>query len=305
LAQDTPYTGGGLAAFPALYSTHILGIPFLFLTHAHNAYLNVLVEQGIGGCLSYLGVIVAGGWAALGLSQSQGQRTALAVAGTLAVGVVALQGLADGTLVASRAVVLWLVPFGLALQTGTSAAERPGRIARQRRWLAVGAGMVAVAAAALMLSRPGRAAWSANLAAVQANRVLLAEFPTNVWSTGQEAPRLAETEPGFWRALALTPNQRTSHYFLGVIAERERDYPTAVSQWRAAYAADPGHRGIIKALAYGLIWEGELDAAAELLPVIGEARSEMAVYAWWWGTQQRPDLAKRASDALAAWPVSP
>src|SRR5206468_4285723 len=42
LAQATPFTGAGLAAFPGLYSTYILDVPSLYLTHAHNAYLNLL-----------------------------------------------------------------------------------------------------------------------------------------------------------------------------------------------------------------------------------------------------------------------
>jgi hypothetical protein len=66
-----------------------------------------------------------------------------------------------------------------------------------------------------------------------------------------------------------------------------------------AQRADPGHRGIVKALAYAYIWAGEPQDARPLLKFVPEAANEMSVYIWWWGTHGRPDLVQRARAAVA------
>jgi hypothetical protein len=302
LAQATPFTGGGLAAFPALYATFSLGLPTLYLTHAHNAYLQVLIEQGWPGLAAYLAAVGAGAWAALGMWQRRTPREPLALAGLLGIAVVAVQGLADATLVASRAALVLLIPFGLALAVGAPAAASG---AARRRRAAAGVLAVTVLALGTAVSRPGAAAWHTNLGVVDANRVLLADFPTSRWSTGEEAGRLAPAEARFQRALALDSEQPFAHQYLGLAAGLRRDFDTAVQHLRAAHAVLPGHRGIIKALAYDLVWAGDAAAAGPLLAGLREAHGEMTVYAWWWNTQGRPDLAARAQALLDDWPATP
>ncbi|MCI0520925.1 MAG: O-antigen ligase family protein, partial [Chloroflexi bacterium] len=56
LAQDYPFTGGGLAAFPGLYSQYIENIPIYLFGYAHNAYLDLAVEQGAAAILLFVGV---------------------------------------------------------------------------------------------------------------------------------------------------------------------------------------------------------------------------------------------------------
>jgi hypothetical protein len=48
-------------------------------------------------------------------------------------------------------------------------------------------------------------------------------------------------------------------------------------------------------LGYDYVWLGQFDRAASLLARIPEAGDELGVYAWWWGTQGREDLAERAA----------
>jgi hypothetical protein len=134
--------------------------------------------------------------------------------------------------------------------------------------------------------------------------VLLAGFPTNTWRNEGDAPDLAEAGRLFEEALKLRPAQRTSHYYLGLMASERLDFASAVEHLEAARTADERHRGITKALAYNRVWLGEVDAAADLLRLIPEAQGEMEVYAWWWTTQQRPDLAELAQRARETWPAS-
>ena len=310
LAQDAPFTGGGLAAFPGLYSTYILGVPNLYLTHAHNAYLNVLVEQGWPGLLSFVAVLTAA--LVAGARRSHGPaigRDALVAAGLLGLAVLVLQGFGDGTLVASRVALAWLIPAGLAvggqdnLEPQAPVAEAQptaaAPVARWPAWLPWAAGLAATGCLALLTWHIWLAAWYANMGEVAFARIQLEGWPTNAWSNGQEAPRLGEVEPVFQRALAIDPTNETALYRLGLLAGSRRDYAVVVQTLTPAERADPGHRGIAKALAYAYIWAGDLQDARPLLKQVPEAASEMTVYIWWWGTQGRPDLAQRARAAVA------
>ncbi|MCC7359757.1 MAG: O-antigen ligase family protein [Anaerolineales bacterium] len=299
LAQDVGLTGGGPASFPARYSSYVLDVPVIYLTHAHNAYLNVLVEQGWLGLAGFVGLPAVAAVAGLRrLWRGETPDPALALAGLLGLAVVMAQSLGDATLVASRAAPFWLFPAGLALGGWVGPAARPAApspsAARRWRWPALAAGV----GVGLLVIWLNRAAWHANLGALTSDRVLLDNFPTGEWRTGREAPALMEAEPEFAQALALDPNNRTAHFYLGLAAMLRRDFAAAVEHLSAAHAADPNHRGAQKLLGYSLVWLGRYPEAAEVLAAIPEAAPEMEVYAWWWGTQGRPDLAEHAAAML-------
>lgn len=313
LAQDAPYTGGGLGAFPGLYSTYILDVPNLYLTHAHNAYLNVLVEQGWPGLIGFVAVLAAAMLA--GLRQlrehTPGDRP-LVIAGLLGLAVLMLQALGDGTLLASRVELAWLVPAGLAVGAWvsapgqrplTAAPAAPTNLRRRLGWaLAICA---VVAGLGLLTWHSWLAAWYADLSSVSFARIQLESWPTNQWSDGHEAPQLAASEPELNRALALQPSNVTALYRLGILAGLQRNFPAAVTSLSAAHRLDPGHRGVLKALAYAYVWAGDSQDAGPLLKSVPEAANEMAVYTWWWGTQGHPDLAERARLAAAQLAAAP
>jgi O-antigen ligase len=312
LAQDTPFTGGGLGAFPGLYSTYILDVPNLYLTHAHNAYLNVLVEQGWPGFLSFIAVLaaaVAAGMQPLRRGQAGGDP--LTAAGLLALAVLLVQALGDGTLVASRLALAWLIPAGLAAggwpeagqPVAEAAAPKPADF-RFRAMLLGGATVALICAAALTWPR-WLAAWHSDVGSVSFARIQLVGWPTNHWSDGHEASQLAAVTPEFDRALALDPDNVTALYRLGILASLQRDFPAAVQNLALAHRADPAHMGVLKALAYAYIWNGDTQDARPLLNAVPEAKNEMTVYAWWWGTQNRPDLAGRANQAAAQLAAGP
>jgi hypothetical protein len=75
-----------------------------------------------------------------------------------------------------------------------------------------------------------------------------------------------------------------------------RDFETAQVELAKANIIDPEHRGIQKSLGYAYVWGGELDKPKYLLRDIREAEDEMGVYSWWWGEQDRGDLARQAKD---------
>ena len=130
-------------------------------------------------------------------------------------------------------------------------------------------------------------------------RIELADFPSGEWDDGRDVNALAPTAAIFKRALQLNPQNRTANHRLGMIATVQRDFNTAKFYLEQAYVADPDHRGITKVLGYCYTWVGNLDRAAPLLVNIPEAKREMEVYVWWWGTQERGDLADQAARMAA------
>jgi O-antigen ligase len=298
LAQDTPFTGGGLDAFPALYSTYVLDIPSPVLSHAHNAYLNLLVEQGWPGVLGYS--LLLGTGALVGLRYLAHERPAKwqRIAGLLGLAVIAIQSLGDASLVASRVIPVLFVPAALALADPPSLTGLRARLTGRTRWLAVGAVVVALAGAAVF-NRQLLAAWKADLGSVAFSRAQLADWPTGEWETQEAAAKLAPAEDTLREALTLDPDNRAARLRLGAGALMRWDFPAAAGYLEPAYQADPGNRGLTKYLAYTYVWLGAYDRAQPLLMTLPEAAKEMEVYSWWWGVQGRADLAEHARMARA------
>jgi O-antigen ligase len=166
LAQATPLSGGGLGAFPALFSTYMHDIPNFLLAHAHNVYLNLLVEQGWPGLAAYLLALTCAVWTATrSLAQPRAANHGLLTAGAVALVMVTVHGLGDATFSASWAAPFALVPAGLIVASETSVNVR--RRASGRRTAAVLAVLLAaVSAAGALTYRPLLSAWQANLGAL-------------------------------------------------------------------------------------------------------------------------------------------
>jgi hypothetical protein len=96
-------------------------------------------------------------------------------------------------------------------------------------------------------------------------------------------------------AIALQHDNVSANFRLGLMAMDNLEFARANEFLTAAWDRAPDHRGVRKALGYDLTWLEEFDAAGPLLEGIPEAPAELDVYAWWWGTQGRDDLALRAA----------
>jgi hypothetical protein len=312
LAQDTPFTGGGLAAFPALYSTYIRVIPYnAFLNEdtGNNAYLNLLVEQGWLGAVSYIVILLLALRTAIRrLDQMKNGDKSFVIAGILGLGFILVQGFVHATLVASRVIPILFIPAGLALagsenwekvtNSDTCHHNKPDIFCNhlRRRW------KVTSVVIALMVSSTFiyffrsdiLSTWYANFGVVQMSQAELSDFPSDQWDDGSQVAALYPAEKLFKVALRYNPHNRTAQHRLGLIAMLHRDFPTAIANLERAHQLDPVHRGIRKNLGYSYVWAGQPELGFPLLVEIPEAIDEMVVYKWWWGTQGREDLAHRS-----------
>lgn len=287
LLRDFAFTGGGLASFGGLYAHYVLGIPTFLYGYAHNLWLDVAVEQGVGGVVA-LGIILAwSGWL-IGQSQIAPLWRWAIFASWL---VVLLHGFVDDALYGSLGTpFLWVVP-GLAVLI--TPAEVKKLIWGWGKRVTAVLGLLA-----LLFYRPLWAAFEANIGAVMMAQVELADWPSNQWADGRSLPQLVPAIAHLQKAVALDPHNASALYRLGLVHMLAREYETAVPLLQQAYARQPTHRGIQKALGFSEVWLGEYERASFLLGPLPETEKELRTYAWWWQTQNRPDLALRAEEML-------
>jgi O-antigen ligase len=293
LVFDFPFTGGGLAAFPGLYSYYTLRIPFFNVINSHNLFLDVALEQGLLGGLAFLFIFLMSIWlmaSEIAKTNSPARRRYSWLLCLMLI-IAFVHGMVDdylyngsGTLLA-----LTLVGFSSALQPEHGRSTLPNNY---RLFV-----LIVLALMVLFTINPNRfrAAWIADLGAVRMSQVELRDFPTGQWATPEIVPRLEMAATTLHSALQYDPHDQTANYRLGLISMLRQDFETAAAHLETAYQEAPNHRGIIKSLGYCYVWLGDIDKARLFLQRIPEARYEMSVYIWWWETQGRPDLSKNAS----------
>ncbi|MEJ2747288.1 MAG: O-antigen ligase family protein, partial [Anaerolineae bacterium] len=309
LIADFPFTGGGLASFPGLYSQYIAVTPFFLFDYSHNLWLDVAVEQGIAGGLVLI-LLYAGSvgllWrvvTAVPLPE-RSHEDYLVWATAVSLLVLILHGLVDDAIYGGLGTpLLFLLPgmiVFLAPASETDHFARPTSIlAAHNRRIAGGVLLLLVLVGGLVNRRQVAAEWYANWGAVLMARTELADWPTGRWDDGRNLAALTPAQAQFQRAVALDETNVTAQYRLGLIAMLGRDYATAVTHLEISHEQNPDHRGIVKSLGYSYVWSGDLVQGAVLLTAISEAGREMAVYSWWWQEQGEADLAQRAAEMAA------
>jgi len=301
LLEETVFTGGGLASFPMRYSTYVLDIPVLKLTHAHNLYLDVWLEQGLLGILGLLGLLGTTVWTQW---RWRGRSSRLLAGATVALMTLLLHGLVDDVLYSSRALPLLFVPFALIVRRCRVPVRVNTDRARRRplRALAWSAALVLVVLmlAGLRWRTPIAAAWHADLGTVAQTQTELRNWPDvqakDVRRTGDLSAAVSE----FRRALALDPQNRTANRRLGLIAVARDDYVAAVPLLEQAYRSAPGDNMTESALALAYVATGQVQRALPLLRSMPDALGLLADEGERWQKAGHPDWAARANAASMA-----
>lgn len=313
ILRDFPFTGGGLASFPGLYSQYVLAIPYYSLPHSHNMILNVMIEQGIVGGISFVLIYLIGIRQLLAAPRNSSTQLWY-LAACISLFTALFHGMVDDYLYETSGPLLSLFPAGMAaLISRLGVAEQrteahEPNIARRGFGTAGLRPFVLIPVLAVLLIvflRPIAAQWYANLGAVQMAKVELANYPAAQWSEGEHLSQLAPAAVSFQRALAFQPDNQTANHRLGLISMTARDFEAATGYLQTAYEQDVENRGIIKNLGYSYLWNGDLEKSHAFLSRIPEAQHELDAYIWWWNDRQRPELADRASQMATSLVAQP
>jgi hypothetical protein len=294
LMQDYPYTGGGLGGFQLLHSTYILALHVGHTIHSHNLFLDIGVEQGIPGLISFLALVVL---SAVQVWRSRG-RPGLAAAAAVGWGAMLVHGFVEDALYGSRGVLLLFVPLGLFI---APASGLRSRAAKAHRALAPAAAVV-LAAALLLGGRTLLAAGWANLGTVMQSQAELSVYHYPGAAPRDVRPRVdLEHAVGAWeRALALAPGDRTACQRLGMLRYEQGDYGAALELLQQAYAASPRLPATREFLAYTYVALGQPAKAAPLLagPTLGPTMVDKML--WEAKRAEAQGDRQRAADAYRA-----
>lgn len=302
LGRDYLFSGLGLAGFEMAYSTYALLVHVGFLTHAHNLFLDIWLEQGIVGEVAWVGLLSAA--VRLAGRENIWRGPALAALATIT-----LHGLVDDAFYGydGCGILLLFTPLailarGAWLTGGGEAQDGGGKV---RRTL----GLSALALMLVLLLLPGtRAAAQANLGAVLQTRAELSLYRWPTWPL-QDALRrspqvdLAPAIARYQAALALDPGNVTAHRRLGQIELARGEAAAACRHLEAAYVAAPGQRATRQLLGESYAIAGDLERAAALWRTVDVSQQQLELRRWWYehlGEKERAQWIQQAARQAAA-----
>ena len=208
LIRDLPYTGIGLDALPFVQSNFYRGYIIGPEAHAHNLFMQAVLDMGVVGLFGLLWLLVAFGWMVIRGGKRIEDRDARALLVGTAAGVAAFvgNGLVDAPWSTKPGVLVWIV-LGLGVALARLAAGSPARV--DRRWLVYPLLGLAATLALTFALLPGLAA--RNLGSVFAHRSL-----ASAQADGEvDAARMSRAVGLLERGLEWKPDHSPSYLTLG------------------------------------------------------------------------------------------
>jgi len=310
ILSDFPITGGGLGAFPGLYSHYILGIPYFNVPNSHNMFLDVMLEQGLLGGFSFLAIYLASVWIvsrAIIKSNSMGLRFFNWLV-LFALTIATIHGMVDDYLYNGNGAFLALSLAGVSAIVRREDHSDAMPIKQWDLQTVILVSLIGICLTAFLFLNRIYSVWYANLGAVQMAKVELIGFPNTGWAGQDIVLQLQPADASLLSSLKSDSKNLTANHRLGLLFMLNRDFQSAAAYLEAAHQLAPEHRGVTKSLGYCYVWLGEFDKAQVLLADIPETKDELDTYVWWWKNQGRTDLSEMAYtmiDKMNSAPVQP
>lgn len=285
LLRDVPFTGIGLGGqFAMIYSRFVLLIQVPFLTYSHNLFLETWLETGILGISAFLWVIAAVVWAVLpALKARKNWLLEGAFAGWLAF---LIHGLTD----ARPFVDAWCwLPFFLLTGLIVGHLRKLEIVSRFGTWIPFAILVLFWGIMSLVIPLD-RASWDADRGALSYMR---AELQPNL-TDEERAQWMSRAEIFLKDSIFRREEQRSAHFYLGLLLEEEERFPEAVSELEAAERADPGNPTTVKALGLAYTWNGQLLEAGQMLKQTPQIEDELYAWAGWRSERGETGLARNA-----------
>ncbi|MGD8465771.1 MAG: O-antigen ligase family protein [Anaerolineae bacterium] len=299
LVRDYPFVGAGLGSFPLLYSTYALLIHVAAMTHSHNLYISVVVEQGIFGLLALVWMWLLFGRAAWHkLSEpGTGSENGVLAAAVLSLTTILIHGTIDDVLYSSGGALLLFTPLAFA-------AARPSeRRAAARRWLAWGlpVAVLLLVVLALLWRGPLLSLVFSNCGAVQQSQAELGVYSWPEWPIQDAVRREVDLSPAvasYERALVLDPHNATGNRRLGMIELSLGEYEDAAEHLKAAYASEPWSETTRQLYGEALITAGQVVEGQALWSRVVGGQDQLRARIFWYkyiGDEKRAAWVRQAA----------
>ena len=283
LLGDAPFTGVGLRGTMMALSTYVYILHVGYISHVHNLFLEIAVEQGLIGIVAWICLALTAVAALVQARRRQVVPVGMQAALLGALTALLVHGLVDAGLYTSRLAPLIFLPIGAAWAAG-GADHAGGLEARGRRLMAA---LAPLAAVVLIFAWPGsRSAWQANLGSVAQTQAELFLYTWPEWPI-QDALRRSpavDLTPAITRyqaALAFDPAQPAANRRLGQIALSQGEQAQAQRLLEASYASDPHHPATRLLLGELYALAGAPERAAELWRSLDLSMGQLDARRWW------------------------
>ncbi len=321
-ARDYAFTGSGLGATMMVDASYVRLLHVGFITHSHNLYLQIVLEQGPLGLLGFI-LIVGGSLAALVAAPVHRPLRLGAIASIVAL---LVHGIVDaGVYVALPAPLLFAATAafgGLKIEDGRLKIAQGAAPIFNLRFSIFNRTLPPLALALILLAAllpPVRAAFLANLGAVAQSKAELSRYDWPTWGIQDELRRSGEVDLApaislYDGSLRLNPSDPVANRRLGQISLSLGDYAEAGALLSAAAgagaagaASDPAPSPPVSSIRpsavrlYGewLAIEGRTAEAAALWRTVDVSRGQLDARAWWYDHIGEPDRASFVRAAAA------
>ncbi len=327
LAADYPLTGAGLDGFMMLYSTYVLMTHVGFITHSHNLYLDIVIEQGIVALMALVWMWLLMGeavWRALGsTSKNVQKRRILAsekqannnqpnhyrkhrkrtssrkiVLGSAAMSLIVLlvHGLLDDAIYNSRAVLIFFVPLAFAVPVLKASNVKISH----SQWRFAGGAFLLVLLISIIFWRPLISRVQSNLSAVRQSKAELSQYhwPDNpIQDAVRREVDLESTIMGYEKSVELDPHNTSANRRLGQLFLSLGRYEDALRYLLLAYQGAPWDNATRQLTGEALILNGRLDEGVKLWSTVNVEQGQLNLRRNWYqylGDEGREDVIQHA-----------
>jgi hypothetical protein len=300
LLRDYLLTGAGLDSFMMLYSTYVLQLHVGFLTHSHNFFFNVVIEQGILGLLAliWMWVLFARAVWREGVQRGFSRKSGGLGAAALSLTAILLHGLFDNALYGSGGVFVLFAPLSFAVPF---LPRRRHLTTRWPVWVFPVAAIVLLALALVWRDSLLSLLYS-NLGAVRQSRAELGVYSWPKWPI-QDAVRrevdLSQSIADFERALEYDPGNPTANRRLGLIELSLGEYEDALAHLQTAYRNEPSSVPTRQLLGEALVVNGRLEEGRALWAGLGNELDQLNNRIFWYehiGEAERAEWLRQAAE---------
>ena len=314
LIQDYWYSGSGLGSTTMVYSSYVLLLHVPYLAHAHNLFLQIALEQGIPGLITFVFLIIFTIW---GLSYAARNGNSLirlfCALTTASIAGLVIHGMVEAGIYAHQLVPVMFLPFGFAIAlisiigdthvSATSSVSNPSLVHR----IAIIGGLAPSLIIVLLFLWPGSSATlQANLGAVAQTRAELAIYHWPEWPIQDELRRnqaidLTPAINHYKTALSINPDNLTALRRLGQIEISLGNYDAAQHYLEAAYRVAPDQRATRQMLGEIYAINGNVPEAIDLWQPLDLRQGQLDARQWWYyhiGSDDMADLIKQTETQL-------